>query len=214
LRAGQAEVEVMNSNPDLPNGKSGLNAHAGLGTGSTNLYTWEMTTPTIKRSALRIAVLCLSDTRSLATDTSGDYLVAALASAGHILHERGIEKDDRYALRARVSAWIADANCDVVLLTGGTGFTGRDSTVEAIEPLLDKLMPGFGEVFRWLSYQDIGSSALQSRAFAGVANGTFVFALPGSTGACKLAWESLICDQLNASTKPCNLVALIPRLRE
>ncbi len=164
--------------------------------------------------SLRIAVLTLSDTRTLADDKSGAYLEQVLIQAGHVLHERALLQDDRYQLRAKVSGWIADRDCDAVFITGGTGFTGRDSTPEAIEPLLDKLMPGFGEVFRQLSFAEIGSSALQSRATAGVANGTFVFALPGSSGACRLAWEQLIAAQLDARTKPCNLVALMPRLME
>jgi molybdopterin adenylyltransferase len=117
-------------------------------------------------------------------------------------------------IRARLSQWIADPMCDVVITTGGTGFTGRDSTVEAITVLLDKEMPGFGEVFRSLSFADIGSSALQSRALAGVANGTFIFALPGSSGACRLAWEKLISAQLDPRTRPCNLIDLMPRLLE
>jgi molybdopterin adenylyltransferase len=161
-----------------------------------------------------IAVLTLSDTRTAATDTSGDALVTAIAHAGHQLIERALLPDDRYQIRAKVSAWISAANVDVIICTGGTGFTGRDSTVEAIAPLLDKEMPGFGEVFRALSFAEIGSSALQSRAFAGVANATFIFALPGSSGACRLAWDQLISAQLDARTKPCNLVALIPRLLE
>ncbi len=161
-----------------------------------------------------IALLTLSDSRTLANDTSGDTLVSLVASAGHQLIERAILPDDRYQIRAKISAWISDARVDVIICTGGTGFTGRDSTVEAITPLLDKKMPGFGEVFRALSFVEIGSSALQSRAFAGVANATFIFALPGSSGACRLAWEQLISVQLDARTKPCNLVALMPRLLE
>jgi molybdopterin adenylyltransferase len=164
--------------------------------------------------ACHIALACLSDTRTLESDRSGGYLAQALVQAGHTLHARTILPDDRYQIRATISAWIADPQCDVILTTGGTGFTGRDSTVEAIAPLLDKEMPGFGEVFRHLSYLEIGSSALQSRAFAGVANATFVFALPGSLGACKQAWENLIRAQLDSRTQPCNLVALMPRLLE
>lgn len=163
---------------------------------------------------LSIAVLTVSDSRTLAEDSSGDYLCQALAEAGHRLHERALLPDDRYQLRALVSRWIADADCDGVLVTGGTGFTGRDSTPEAIEPLLDKLMPGFGELFRALSFHDIGTSSLQSRAFAGLANATFVFCLPGSTGACRTAWEKILRDQFDGRTRPCNLVGLRPRLRE
>lgn len=161
-----------------------------------------------------IAVLTLSDTRTLANDSSGNFLAQAIASAGHKLVERALLPDNRYEIRAKISAWISDAAVDVIVCTGGTGFTGRDSTVEAIEPLLDKEMPGFGEVFRALSYAEIGSSALQSRAFAGVANGTFIFALPGSSGACRLAWDQLISVQLDARVQPCNLIALMPRLME
>jgi molybdenum cofactor biosynthesis protein B len=163
---------------------------------------------------LALCVLTVSDTRDAGNDTSGDYLVAALADAGHRLYERAILRDDKYALRARVSQWIADEAVDGVLITGGTGFTGRDSTPEAILPLLDKAMPGFGEMFRVLSFEEIGTSTLQSRAFAGLANATFVFALPGSTSACRTAWEKLIRAQLDARTRPCNLANLRPRLRE
>jgi molybdenum cofactor biosynthesis protein B len=163
---------------------------------------------------LAIAVLTVSDSRTLQTDSSGQYLVEALLAAGHRLAARALLPDDRYRLRAQVAAWIADDAIDGVLISGGTGFTGRDSTPEAIEPLLDKLMPGFGETFRALSYQEIGTSTLQSRAFAGLANGTFVFCLPGSTSACRTAWERLIREQLDARTKPCNLATLRPRLRE
>lgn len=163
---------------------------------------------------LRLAVLTISDTRTLADDSSGQYLVDALTREGHQLAARDLVNDDRYRIRAIISAWIADAAVDGILVTGGTGFTGRDSTPEAIEPLLDKLMPGFGEMFRALSYQEIGTSTLQSRAFAGLANGTFVFCLPGSTSACRTAWEQLIRAQLDARTRPCNLATLKPRLNE
>jgi molybdopterin adenylyltransferase len=165
-------------------------------------------------SFCRIALLTLSDTRTLANDASGNYLQAVILAAGHTLHQRALLPDNRYLIRAQLSQWIADAACDVIICTGGTGFTGRDSTVEAIAVLLDKEMPGFGEVFRNLSFAEIGSSALQSRALAGVANGKFVFALPGSSGACKLAWEKLISVQLDARTKPCNLIDIMPRLLE
>lgn len=163
---------------------------------------------------LRIALLTVSDSRTPADDSSGDYLERALREAGHALADRVLLRDDKYAIRARVAAWIADAGIDGVIVTGGTGFTGRDSTPEAIEPLLDKLMPGFGETFRALSWDDIGTSTMQSRAFAGLANATFVFCLPGSTSACRLAWEKLLSAQLDARTKPCNLATLRPRLRE
>ena len=163
---------------------------------------------------LHLCVLTVSDTRTPAEDTSGDYLVQALEAAGHRLAGRALLPDDRYRLRAQVSQWIADDGIDGVLVTGGTGFTGRDSTPEALLPLLDKEMPGFGELFRSLSFDEIGTSTLQSRAFAGLANGTFVFALPGSTSACRTAWERIIQAQLDARTKPCNLATLRPRLRE
>ena len=163
---------------------------------------------------LRLCVLTVSDSRTPDNDTSGDYLAAVLVDAGHRLHARALLPDDRYRLRALVSQWIADADVDGILVTGGTGFTGRDSTPEALRPLLDKDMPGFGELFRALSVAEIGTSALQSRAFAGLANGTFLFALPGSTSACRTAWESILQAQLDARTRPCNLATLRPRLRE
>ena len=163
---------------------------------------------------LSIAVLTVSDSRKLDSDSSGAYLVESLQAAGHCLHARDLIADDRYRLRAVVSAWIADPDCHGIIVTGGTGFTGRDSTPEAIEPLLDKLMPGFGELFRALSFEEIATSSLQSRALAGLANGTFIFCLPGSTGACRTAWEKLLKAQLDARTKPCNLVGLRPRLME
>lgn len=163
---------------------------------------------------LRLAVLTVSDTRTLADDSSGQALVDAAVAAGHRVVEREVLRDDIYKVRALVARWIADDGIDGVLTTGGTGFTGRDSTPEAITPLLDKIMPGFGELFRALSYDDIGTSTLQSRAFAGLANATFVFCLPGSTSACRLAWDKIIAQQLDARTRPCNLAALRPRLRE
>ena len=164
--------------------------------------------------SLSLCVLTVSDSRTLTNDSSGDYLVEALTEAGHRLAERALLPDDRYRLRALVSRWIADANVDGILVTGGTGFTGRDSTPEALLPLLDKEMPGFGEIFRAISFEEIGTSSLQSRAFAGLANGTFLFALPGSTSACRTAWERIVRDQLDARTKPCNLATLRPRLKE
>src|SRR5689334_12791984 len=163
---------------------------------------------------LSLCVLTVSDTRTATDDTSGDYLCAALAEAGHRWHARAISSDDRYRLRAIVSAWIAENDVRGILITGGTGFTGRDSTPEAIRPLLDKEMPGFGEMFRVLSYDEIGTSTLQSRAFAGLANDKFVFCLPGSTSACRTAWEKLLRAQLDARTRPCNLAGLMPRLKE
>ncbi len=163
---------------------------------------------------LNIAVLTVSDTRGEAEDRSGKRLVDSLGAAGHVLAEKAIVRDDVYAIRAAVSRWIADPEVDAVLSTGGTGITGRDGTPEAVEPLLDKVIDGFGEMFRVLSYDEIGTSTLQSRALAGVANATFVFVLPGSSGACRLAWEKLIVHQLDARTRPCNLVELMPRLNE
>lgn len=164
--------------------------------------------------ALRLCVLTVSDSRTLASDSSGEYLASAIGAAGHTLVDRALLPDNRYLLRARVSQWIADDGIDGILVTGGTGFTGRDSTPEALLPLLDKEMPGFGEMFRALSFEDIGTSTLQSRAFAGLANGTFLFCLPGSTSACQTGWEKLIRAQLDSRTRPCNLANLRPRLRE
>ena len=164
--------------------------------------------------SLAIAVLTVSDTRGMAEDTSGDLLATNLKDAGHRLAERRIVPDDVYAIRAIVSAWIANPEVQVVLTTGGTGFTGRDSTPEALLPLFDKTIDGFGELFRWLSFDEIGSSTIQSRAVGGLANGTLVFAMPGSTGACRTAWEKILRNQLDASFKPCNFVELLPRLDE
>lgn len=163
---------------------------------------------------LNLCVLTVSDTRTLAEDSSGDYLVQSLTADGHRLADRQLLPDDRYRMRAVVSQWIADDSIDGILVTGGTGFTGRDSTPEALLPLLDKQMPGFGELFRAISFDEIGTSTVQSRAFAGLANGTFVFALPGSTSACRTAWEKIIRHQLDARTRPCNLATLRPRLKE
>jgi molybdenum cofactor biosynthesis protein B len=163
---------------------------------------------------LRLCVLTVSDTRSTDEDSSGDFLVSSLLAEGHVLADRALLPDDRYRLRAQVSQWIADEAVDGILVTGGTGFTGRDSTPEALLPLLDKTMPGFGEMFRALSFEEIGTSTLQSRAFAGLANATFIFCLPGSTSACRTGWEKLIRAQLDARTRPCNLASLRPRLRE
>jgi len=163
---------------------------------------------------LNIAVLTVSDTRGEAEDVSGKLLVKALESAGHVNAEKAIVRDDIFAIRAIVSRWIADPEVDAVLSTGGTGITGRDGTPEAISVLLAKQIDGFGELFRALSYEEIKTSSLQSRALAGVANSTFIFVLPGSSGACRLAWEKLISDQLDNRVKPCNLVMLMPRLNE
>ena len=163
---------------------------------------------------LNLCVLTVSDSRTRENDTSGDYLQQSLTDAGHRLHERTIVIDDRYRMRAIVSTWVAAAEVHGILISGGTGFTGRDSTPEAIRPLLDKEMPGFGEMFRVLSFDEIGTSTLQSRAFAGLANDKFIFCLPGSTSACRTAWEKLIRAQLDARTRPCNLANLRGRLKE
>jgi molybdenum cofactor biosynthesis protein B len=160
---------------------------------------------------LNIAVLTVSDTRTLETDTSGQFLCDALLETGHQLADRAIVIDDRYQLRAKVSAWIADPGVEVVLLTGGTGFTARDSTPESILPLLDVEVPGFGELFRHLSYLEIGTSTVQSRAIAGIANNTLVFCMPGSTGACRTAWEGILKQQLDINNRPCNFAELIKK---
>ena len=163
---------------------------------------------------LNIAVLTISDSRDETTDKSGALLAARLESAGHRLAGKSIVPDDIYKIRAMVSAWIADDDLNVVISTGGTGVTGRDGTPEAVQPLLDKEIEGFGEVFRSLSYDEIKTSTVQSRALAGVANATYIFCLPGSTGACKTAWDAIIAAQLDYRTRPCNLVELMPRLLE
>ena len=163
---------------------------------------------------LAIAVLTVSDTRIEADDASGHALVGRLAAAGHRLADRAIVPDDIYRIRAVVSGWIADPAVAVVLITGGTGMTGRDSTPEAVRPLLDKEITGFGELFRMLSWEEIGASTLQSRALGGLANATFVFCLPGSTGACRTGWDRILQAQLDARTQPCNFVELLPRLQE
>lgn len=156
---------------------------------------------------LGIAVLTVSDTRTPDTDKSGDYLADALQSAGHRLTDRKIVKDDIYQQRAVVSGWIADPQVNAVLVTGGTGFTGRDSTPEALRVLFDKQVDGFGELFRQLSYGEIGTATIQSRALAGFANNTVVFCLPGSTGACRTGWTKIIASQLDSDFRPCNFVA-------
>lgn len=156
--------------------------------------------------ALEIAVLTVSDTRTLETDTSGQLLAERLQDAGHRLAARVLLKDDLYRIRAQVATWIAEEQVQVVLITGGTGFTGRDSTPEAVGCLLDKRVDGFGELFRQLSLGDIGSSTIQSRALAGLANGTLVCCLPGSTNACRTAWDGILAEQLDARHRPCNFV--------
>lgn len=163
---------------------------------------------------VRIAVLTVSDTRGLAEDRSGDTLIARLSGAGHILVDRAIERDDVGAIVGRLQGWIADPAIDCVITTGGTGVTGRDVTPEAIEQVATKMIPGFGELFRYLSYAKIGTSTVQSRACACVAEGTYVFALPGSTGAVKDGWDGILHEQLDSRHRPCNFVELMPRLLE
>lgn len=163
---------------------------------------------------VRIAVLTVSDTRSADDDRSGDTLVERIENAGHLLAARHIERDDRAAIVARLHAWIDDPQIDCIITTGGTGVTGRDVTPEALAQVQDKEIPGFGELFRWLSYDKIGTSTIQSRATACVARGTYIFALPGSTGAVKDAWDGILITQLDSRFRPCNFVELMPRLME
>ena len=163
---------------------------------------------------IRIAVLTVSDTRDMAEDRSGATLVERLEGAGHVLAERRIIRDEQAEIEAQLRAWIADDGVDVVISTGGTGLTGRDVTPEAFKAVMEKEIEGFGELFRVLSFETIGTSSLQSRCLAGVANGTVVFVLPGSLDAVETAWDRLIAAQLDATTRPCNLVQLFPRLRE
>jgi molybdopterin adenylyltransferase len=165
-------------------------------------------------AALNIAVLTVSDSRGEEEDKSGKLLVERLTKAGHHCAEKRIVRDDVYAIRAVVSGWIADPQVQAVITTGGTGVTGRDGTPEAVQPLLDKTLDGFGETFRMISWQQIKTSTIQSRAVAGVANGTYIFCVPGSSGACATAWDELIEAQLDRRTRPCNLVDLMPRLLE
>jgi molybdopterin adenylyltransferase len=163
---------------------------------------------------LNIAVLTVSDSRTEATDKSGKLLAERAVAAGHRVCDKQICADDIYAIRAIVSRWIADQDVNAVVSTGGTGVTGRDGTPEAMAPLFEKVLDGFGEMFRVLSYDDIKTSTVQSRAVAGVANATYIFCLPGSAGACALGWDALISHQLDFRTLPCNLVELMPRLLE
>lgn len=163
---------------------------------------------------LGVAVLTISDSRTEASDTSGAYLAQALQASGHRLIAKCLCKDDVYAIRAILSQWLIDHAIDVILSNGGTGVTGRDITVEAVAPLMDKNLEGFGELFRALSYDDIGTSTIQSRCFAGLANGKYVFCMPGSMGACRLGWEKILAPQLDARTGPCNFANLIYRLKE
>ena len=164
--------------------------------------------------AVNIAVLTVSDTRGLADDKSGNTLVERIEKAGHKVAMRDIVRDDRAAIAAKLKSWIADPTIDVVLSTGGTGVTGRDVTPEVFQSVFEKEIPGFGELFRFLSFQKIGSSTIQSRAVAGVAGGTYLFALPGSPGACRDAWDEILVHQLDYRWKPCNFVELMPRLQE
>ena len=162
---------------------------------------------------VRICVLTLSDTRTEKDDYSGAYLVQAAQNSGHIVHEKKIIPDDRENIIHTLQAYIDDSMVDVVLCTGGTGLTQRDQTPEALEAVVDKHIPGFGELFRWLSYQKIGTSTIQSRACAGMANGTLIFALPGSTGACKDAWKGILLAQLDIRHRPCNFIEILPRMK-
>ena len=173
-----------------------------------------MTNPDNAPGTLNISVLVISDSRTEKTDKSGRLLVERLEAAGHKLYDKQIVPDDIYKIRAVVATWCADENVDVVLTTGGTGVTGRDGTPEAIACLFDKEIEGFGEVFRAISFEEIGTSSLQSRAIAGVANGKYLFCLPGSSSACATAWDRIIREQLDYRTRPCNLVELMPRLKE
>jgi molybdopterin adenylyltransferase len=163
---------------------------------------------------LNIAVLTVSDSRSLAEDRSGDLLVERLTAAGHRLADRALVVDDAGRIAEQLRAWVADPAVDVVISTGGTGVTGRDVTPEALERVAEKLIPGFGELFRLISFNKIGTSALQSRAMAGVAGGTYLFALPGSPGACRDGWDEILSSQLDIRHRPCNFAELLPRLRE
>jgi molybdenum cofactor biosynthesis protein B len=163
---------------------------------------------------VRIAVMTVSDSRTEADDKSGNTLVERLTGQGHVLAEKRIVPDNIYLIREAVSRWVADPTVQAVISTGGTGVTGRDSTPEAVRPLFDKEIEGFGEVFRWVSYEKVHTSTIQSRAVAGVANGTYIFCLPGSTGACRDAWDAIIQHQLDYRHRPCNLVELMPRLLE
>ena len=163
---------------------------------------------------IRIVLLTVSDTRTADDDTSGDILAARITDAGHQLAARALEKDDADRIAARLLNWIDDREIDAVIVTGGTGLTGRDVTPEALDRVKTRDIPGFGELFRWLSFQSIGTSTIQSRACAVVARGTYIFALPGSNGAVRDGWDGILADQLDSRNRPCNFVELIPRLRE
>lgn len=164
--------------------------------------------------SLRISVLVVSDTRTEKTDTSGKILVERLTKAGHSLAEKCIVPDDIYQIRAVLSRWIADSAVDIVITSGGTGLTGRDGTPEAASALFDKEIEGFGELFRWVSFEEIAASTIQSRVTAGVANGTYIFCLPGSSGACRTGWDKILATQLDIHNSPCNFAELLPRLTE
>ncbi|PKH20972.1 molybdenum cofactor biosynthesis protein B [Enterobacterales bacterium CwR94] len=168
--------------------------------------------PSVEFQAVNIAVLTVSDSRDASQDTSGDYLREAVTAAGHQVVDHAIVADNRYRIRACVSSWIASSDVQVILVNGGTGFHAKNSTPEALLPLFDREIAGFGEVFRMLSWEDIGSSTVQSRAVAGLANGTLVFAMPGSTSACAVAWERVIVEQLDARHRPCNFVSQLKKV--
>lgn len=163
---------------------------------------------------INIAVLTVSDTRSDTTDTSGNLLTERIRTAGHRLVEKLIVVDDVYKIRAVVSRWIAEADVNVIITTGGTGLTGRDSTPEAVKPLLDKEIDGFADLFRWVSWEEVGTAVVQTRALAGLANATFIFCIPGSSNACQTAWDRILKHQLDAQNRPCNFAELLPRLRK
>jgi molybdenum cofactor biosynthesis protein B len=168
-----------------------------------------MTSANTPQQPINIAVLTVSDTRTIATDKSGTTLIERLQTAGHSLAQRAIVKDDVYQIRAAVSQWIADSEVHAVLVTGGTGFTARDTTPDALLPLFDQVIEGFGELFRSLSLADVGTSTIQSRTVAGVANRTVIFSMPGSTGPCRMAWDGIIKEQLDSRHKPCNFVQMV-----
>jgi molybdopterin adenylyltransferase len=170
--------------------------------------------PLLEFVSLHIAVLTVSDSRTLATDKSGDALVAHLTAAGHKLAARSIVADSQAIIESQLRAWIAAPAIEVILITGGTGVTGRDVTPEAVHAVMEKAIVGFGELFRWLSYADIGTSTIQSRAIGALANGTYIFAMPGSTGACNDAWNKILVFQLDSRHRPCNFAELLPRLAE
>ena len=173
-----------------------------------------MTSVAREFTPIHIAVLTVSDTRTEETDKSGALLASRIQTDGHHLAEKVIVKDDIYAIRAVVSRWIADPETQGVITTGGTGLTGRDATPEAISPLLDKRIDGFGELFRWVSYAEIGTSTVESRALGGIANATLIFCLPGSSGACRTGWDRVLKEQLDYRFRPCNMIELLPRLLE